>query len=145
MQQAAEAPLLLDTHVWIWLLDGTPGKLSAACLALLRRGSREDRLWISPISVWEVATLESKKRVTLSMDCRSWVEAGLRAPGVRLAEFSPAVAIDSAHLPGQLHGDPADRILVATARQRKAVLVTKDAAILSYAALGHVSALDAGA
>src|SRR6185503_5139887 len=100
-----------DTHVWIWLLDGVPGKLSAACLTVLRRASLEGRIWISAISVWEVVTLQSKGRLTLSLDCRTWVESGLRAPGVRLADLSPEVAIESAYLPGSFHGDPADRIL----------------------------------
>ena len=141
---ATDAPLLLDTHVWIWLLDGVKGKLSGNCLGALRRASREAQVWISAITIWEVATLEAKGKITLSMDCRAWVEAGLRAPGVRLAELAPSIAIDSTRLPGGFHADPADRILVATARQRKATLVTRDAAILEYSKLGHVDALDAG-
>jgi PIN domain nuclease of toxin-antitoxin system len=142
--ERADSPLLLDTHVWIWLLDGVRGKFSAACLSALRQGSQESRLWVSAISVWEVATLESKGRISLSLDCRAWVEAALRAPGVHLAEFSPSIALDSAGLPGSFHGDPADRILVATARQLGMTLVTKDEGILKYSGLGYVRALNAG-
>ncbi|MBI3665966.1 MAG: type II toxin-antitoxin system VapC family toxin [Acidobacteria bacterium] len=141
---ATDAPLLLDTHVWIWLLDGVKGRLSANCLTAMRRAARESQVWIAAITVWEVATLEAKGKITLSMDCRAWVEAGLRAPGVRFADLTPSIAIDSASLAGPLHGDPADRILVATARQLKAALVTRNAAILEYSTLGHVNALDAG-
>ena len=138
-------PLLLDTHVWIWLVDGARRKLSTSTVEALRQAGRESRVWVSAISVWEVATLEAKGRVSLSMDCRAWVEAGLKAPGVRFAELTPSIAIESTRLPGAFHGDPADRILVATARELKATLVTRDTLILRYARLGHVNALYAGA
>jgi PIN domain nuclease of toxin-antitoxin system len=111
----------------------------------LRKAARDARIWISAITVWEVAVLEAKRKITLSMDCRTWVEGGLSAPGVRFAELTPSIAIESAQLPGILHGDPADRILIATARQLKAILVTRDVSILEYGRLGHMSVLDAGA
>jgi PIN domain nuclease of toxin-antitoxin system len=134
--------LLLDTHVWFWLAEAIPGKLSPTCLARIRAASQDGEILISAISVWEVAILEAKARVLLSTGCHEWVRAALRGPGIELVELSPEIAIDSTRLPGGIHGDPADRILVATARQRNATLVTADRAILKYARSGHVRAAD---
>jgi PIN domain nuclease of toxin-antitoxin system len=130
--------LLLDTHIWIWLMDGAPGKLSANLRHRIQTASGKGQLYVSAISVWEVAALEAKGRITLSMDCRTWVDRALAAPGVQLAEVTPAIAVDSTRLPEGLHGDPADRILVATARSLHGTLVTQDRLILDYARKGHV-------
>lgn len=135
--------LLLDTHVWIWIAEGIPGKVSRSCLDQIRIASREQRLLVSAISVWEVANLDVKRRISLSENCIAWVYRGLRDYGIELAELSPEIAIDSTRLPNYLHGDPADRILVATARHRNATLVTGDRRILEYARSRHVRAVDA--
>jgi PIN domain nuclease of toxin-antitoxin system len=137
------ANLLLDTHVWIWLMDGAPGKLSPSTLQKIRHAAVKGQIYVSAISVWEVATLEAKGRITLSMDCRTWVDRALAAPGIQFAELTPAIAVDSTRLPGTLHGDPADRILVATARSLNGTLLTRDGPILTYAEQGHVRALAA--
>jgi PIN domain nuclease of toxin-antitoxin system len=135
--------LLLDTHVWIWLMNGTPGKLSPATLRRIQTAAGKGRVFISAISVWEVATLEARGRITLSMDCRAWVDRALAAPGIQFAAMTPDIAVDSARLPGVIHGDPADRILIATARALNSSLVTRDDQILSYSEKGHVRALAA--
>jgi PIN domain nuclease of toxin-antitoxin system len=135
--------LLLDTHVWIWLMDGTAGKLSSATLRKIQAAAGKGRVFVSAISVWEVATLEAKGRLTLSMDCRTWVDRALAAPGVQLATMTPDIAVDSSRLPGSIHGDPADRILIATARALNSSLVTRDDQILSYSRKGHVRTLAA--
>ena len=67
----------------------------------------------------------------------------LRAPGLDLAPIEPVIAIDSVRLPGDFHADPADRLVIATARHRRVPLVTADQAILAYAAEGHVQVIDA--
>jgi PIN domain nuclease of toxin-antitoxin system len=136
--------LLLDTHVWIWLMDGTAGKLSPGTLQKIQAAAGKGRVFVSAISVWEVATLEAKGRLTLSMDCRTWVDRALAAPGVQLAAMTPEIAVDSARLPGSIHGDPADRILIATARALNGSLVTRDDQILSYSRKGHVRTVAAG-
>lgn len=135
--------LLLDTHVWVWLMDGAAGKLSPATLRKIQTAAGKGRIFVSAISVWEVATLEAKGRLTFSMDCRAWVEQALAAPGVQFAELTPDIAVDSARLPGRMHGDPADRILIATARALNSTLVTHDGKILAYSEKGHVRALSA--
>jgi hypothetical protein len=86
----------------------------------------------------------AKGRLVLDRDVMEWVQATLALPGLRMAPLEPAVAVASTRLPGELHGDPADRLIVATARHLGATLVTADAALLAYARLGHVQALPAG-
>jgi PIN domain nuclease of toxin-antitoxin system len=78
------------------------------------------------------------------VDCREWVETALGKPGVHLAALEPAIAVDSTRLPELIRGDPADRILIATARRLGATLVTADHEILSYGRRGYVSVMDAG-
>jgi PIN domain nuclease of toxin-antitoxin system len=98
---------------------------------------------VSAISVWEVAMLEAKGRIRLSKDCLSWVNEALRAPGLGLIPMTPEIAVESSRLPGAFHGDPADRILVATARREGAILLTRDEKILAYGKAKHLSVMAA--
>jgi len=139
----SEPVLLLDTHVWIWIVEGVNGKLSPSCLDSVRAATGDRRLLISVISIWEVANLEAKGRISLSMECHAWVHQALTQYDIDLAELSPEIAIDSTRLPDYAHGDPADRILMATARHRNATLVTGDRRILEYARSHHVRAVNA--
>jgi len=91
------------------------------------------------MSVWELGMLESKGRIQLGISCTQWVEKALAQPGVALAPLTPAIAIESSNLPGSFHGDPADRIIVATARALKARLLTSDKNIRAYARQRHIS------
>ena len=124
--------LLLDTHVWIWLLNGEEGKIRASCLAAIDDAASRSSLLISVISVWEVGMLEAKGRISLSRDCLAWIEVALAQPGFSLAALTPEIAVHSSRLPGAFHGDPADRILMATARCEGATLVTKDKRLIAY-------------
>lgn len=134
--------LLLDTHVWLWLAFGTPEKIKPSTRRALEKASADEPLLISIISVWEVALLEAKHRVSLPMSVEAWVERALDRPDIRLVDLKhPRTVIDSCHLPGNFHSDPADRLLVATARSENAVLVTHDKKILDYGAAGHVKVL----
>ena len=135
--------LLLDTHVWIWMVQNAPGRIAAPVVDTMDRAAARGGLLVSAISVWEVAMLHAKGRIVLSLDLDEWVQRGLAAPGVRLAELTPEVLVESTRLPGSIHGDPADRMLVATARRMGAALVTRDGSLLSYAREGYVSVLDA--
>lgn len=137
-------PLLLDTHVWVWLMLGD-GRLGGASRRVLEEAVPDNRVLVSVISIWEIAMLESKGRLTLTADCESWVRDAFDAPGVKLAELTPHIAISSTRLPGIFHGDPADRMLMATARESDAILLTADEAILQYAAEGHVRVMRAEA
>lgn len=137
--------LLLDTHVWIWTAEPIPGKLSPSCVEKIRVAGRAGQLLISAISVWEVAILDAKQRILLSTGCHEWVREALRGPGIEFVDLTPEIAIDSTRLPEGFHADPADRILIATARNRNAVLVTADHAIIKYSHSKHVRVLDARA
>lgn len=84
--------------------------------------------------------LVAKGRLALDRDVAEWIAAALALPGMRLAHLEPSIAIDATRLPGEIHGDPADRLIVATARHHAATLVTDDQQILAYSAFGHLRA-----
>lgn len=139
------SPLLLDTHIWIWLMDGVADKLPARVRARIQVAADRGLVYVSAMSVWEVAMLEARKQLTLSVELSAWADRALAAPGVQLAPFSSEIAIDSTRLPGRIHGDPADRILIATARHLNAALVTCDRRILDYSQGGYVKTFAAEA
>jgi len=135
--------LLLDTHCWIWAQLGLIQQLSRAALQSIRDAEREGNLRISVISIWELAMLEKRGRVALPMNVQTWMEQALSKPGIAVTPLTPEIAIESVHLPGEIHGDPADRMLVATARVLSARLVTKDAQLIRYSRQRHVRAVEA--
>ena len=120
---------LLDTHVLIWWLTDS-ARLSPAQREAIASASAASPLLVSGISLWEVATLHSLGRVRLSVPLRDWLEAAVAPPLVRLHGISPAIAAELAALPDSFHRDPADRILVATARVLGATLLTQDRRIV---------------
>ena len=135
--------LLEATHCWIWAQRGLIQQLSRMALQSIKDGERDGNLRISVISIWELAMLEKRGRVALPMNVRTWVEQALSKPGIAVAPLTPEIAIESVHLPGEMHGDPADRMLVATARVLGATLVTKDAQLIRYSRQRHVRAIEA--
>jgi PIN domain nuclease of toxin-antitoxin system len=135
--------LLLDTHCWIWAQLGLVQQLSRAALQSIKDAEREGNLRISVISIWELAMLEKRGRLALPMNIRMWVEQALSKPGIAVAPLTPEIALESVHLPGEMHGDPADRMLLATARVLGARLVTKDAQLIRYSRQRYVRALEA--
>ncbi len=99
---------------------------------------------VSPITAWEIGLLARPGRrgeTLFQPDPKAWFARVLASPGFRPAPFDADIAIDSTRLPEPFHADPADRLLVATARHLNARFVTRDRAILDYAALGHVDAV----
>lgn len=116
---------LLDTHVLIWWLQGD-GPLSSAQQRVLDAADRDSPLRVSDISLWEIATLHSLGRIRLTLPLRDWLEKATAPPLVRRHGISPAIAAEVAALPDSFHRDPADRILVATARILGATLLTQD-------------------
>jgi len=120
---------LLDTHVVLWWL-GPSSRLSPAQREVLAAARAEEPLLVSDISLWEIATLHSLGRIRLKLPLREWLEKATAAPLVRRLGISPAVAAEVATLPDTFHRDPADRILVATARVFGATLLTQDERIL---------------
>lgn len=132
-----EHTLVLDTHIWVWLMEGAPD-LTPGLRKRVEACARQGELLVSAISAWEVGMLEAKGRIAFDQECVAWVKDAFSAPGIRLAPLEPDIAVASTRLPGDFHGDPADRIIVATARAHACPLVTADAAIIAYAESGFV-------
>ena len=132
-----EPALLLDTHCWVWMQLGLTSRFAPASLRTIERAAHAGGLGISMISVWEVGMLEAKGRLELRMSCAEWVRAALATPGLSLVPMNTEIAIESSRLPGNYPGDPADRILIATARITGAKLMTKDRKMLDYSRQGH--------
>jgi PIN domain nuclease of toxin-antitoxin system len=113
---------VLDTHVWVWTCAGDARAQAMAPF----KGTP----MVSAISIWEVSMLESKGRLTLDPDLESWITTNLSPPFV-LEPLSPAVSVQSCRLP-DFHGDPADRLIVATAIECGVPLVTADRQIIDW-------------
>lgn len=131
--------VLLDTCAVIWLANGD-AMAPAARQAIVRAGLAGG-VFVSPVSAWEVGLLASPARaspVGFLPDPATWFRRVMAAPAVKPAPFTPDIAIASSFLPGGLHGDSADRLIVATARHLGVPVVTRDAKIQAYAAAGHV-------
>ena len=137
-----DRPVLLDTHVWVWLMEGRAG-VNPEAVQLMERAGEESFLRVSVISAWEVGMLEARGRIRFDIPCEEWVENAFGLPGLSLMPLTPSICVRCSRLPGVFHGDPADRLIVATARELGAVLLTRDELILQYAALGHLRALAA--
>jgi PIN domain nuclease of toxin-antitoxin system len=121
-----------DTHALIWWLDARRN-LSRAQSRALAQVSETNPLLISDISLWEIATLFELGRIRLGVPLRDWLERATAAPLVQRVGMSPVVAAEVASLPSSFHRDPADRIIVASARVHGAKLVTSDRRIADAA------------
>lgn len=141
-EPARQELLLLDAHTLVWLMFGDE-RLGKRADASIEGAAQDNRLVISAITPWEVALLVSKKRINLYRDVLEWVREALSKPGVTLVGLEPEIAVMSTHLPFEMHSDPADRILVATARKLGATLVTADRALLKLAEKKHFRVMDA--
>ncbi|MYA34814.1 MAG: type II toxin-antitoxin system VapC family toxin [Gemmatimonadales bacterium] len=120
---------LLDTHVLIWWLNDV-SRLSPRQRRVVSSAHAESPLLVSDISLWEVAMLQDLGRIQLAIPLREWLEKAVAPPLVRRQGISPAIATELSALPASFHGDPADRILVATARVLGAKLLTHDRRIV---------------
>lgn len=109
-----------------------PSRLSETVLDLITRSGGYDELLLSAISPWEFSKLLEKKRLSITMDPARWIDEALMMPKLRLIPLSPRVAYQSTCLPGVFHDDPADQIIVATARLENAILLTKDERTRKY-------------
>jgi PIN domain nuclease of toxin-antitoxin system len=132
--------LLLDTHALIWAFNN--GDLSSDALAAI------DQLWtdggqlmVSKISAWEIGMLVRRGRLSLPASPLRWFNGVLSMPGAMLTDLTPEILIEASGLPDCPMRDPADQILVATARALDLPIMTRDRVILSYASEGHVRAI----
>ena len=122
--------IVLDTHIWIWWVHGD-AQLPEHYETVIQQ--QEDQgLGISAISCWEVAKLVEYGRLKLPAPVGQWLDQALAYPGIRFLELTPQIAVESTQLPGSFHRDPADQIIVATARVYACPIVTLDERILAY-------------
>lgn len=119
--------IILDTHAWIWWTSESPNLSEKAADAI----KNASQIGIPAICCWELAMLESKKRIGLNIDAQVWIDLALQKEKVQLIPLSPEIAVLSTRLPQEFHGDPADRIIVASSLVNKAPLVSKDTKISS--------------
>ena len=128
-----DGPLLLDTHVWIWHVEGDAGQMAPETTGLLDRSGARSRLFVSDISYWEVAVKAAKGKITFAVDVAAWLQRAEQAPGIRFRPLTQPVLFQSTRLTGTVHNDPADRMLIAMAQLHGVPLVTADRLIIEYA------------
>jgi len=139
-----EEPLLLDTHIWLWYLEGAEQGLPSAAVELLRHANRAHQLLVSDISLWEIGTKVAKGRLRLALDVSLWLARAERAPGITFLPLDRPTLLLSTALPGEIHGDLADRMLIASAVLHRCALVTADRTIIGYArGAGPLTVIDA--
>jgi PIN domain nuclease of toxin-antitoxin system len=132
--------LLLDTCAAIWIAENAP-LADEAVQAIDQAGDEGNPVLMSPISAWEIGLLVTRGRLSLPVNAQAWFDRLIETPNVKLADLPTAVLIASSFLPGAPPRDPADRIMIATAREQNLTIVTRDRHMLNYAATGHVHAL----
>ena len=124
--------IVIDTHVLVWWVSES-GTLSTAAKRALKNATKSgSEVLISSISAWEIAMLVEKGRLVLSMDVERWLDEVAQIDGVRFVPVDNEIGIKSAVLPGTFHKDPADRMIVATARKLAVPLITADEKIIRY-------------
>lgn len=129
--QSVTSGLLFDTHALLWLVNGD-SQLGLKSRRIINEASEKKQLFVSTISIWEIAMLHAKERIDLGKSTIIWVNEVLQATGANLLVLTPEIAVLSCELPDHFHGDPADRILIATAKHQDLTLLTKDEKILQY-------------
>jgi len=122
---------VLDTHVWVWW-HMHPKKLSKRVRSIISHPDQYEELLLSAISPWEFSKLLEKKRIGISCDPAEWIREALEMPKLRLVPLTPTLSYRSTTLPPPFHEDPADQIIVATAREENATVMTKDKLIQEY-------------
>jgi PIN domain nuclease of toxin-antitoxin system len=135
------AIVLLDTCAAVWI--GNRAAITPSAMQAIRTAARTAGILVSTVTGWEIglATTRARHPLVLLPTAQSWFADLLARPGFRAVPLEPEVALSASYLPGNFHRDPADRLLIATARELGAPLVTRDRRILDYAAQGHVDAI----
>lgn len=122
---------LLDTHIWIWWNTNIQ-KLSSEIKNIIADPDNYEEILLSAISIWEFCKLLEKGKIGISTDPLDWINMAVDITGLRIVPLSPVIAYKSTSLPQPFHNDPADQIIVATAREENATILTKNQKILDY-------------
>ncbi len=131
--------ILLDTHTFIWYVNGN--EISKKARATIDSAIQAHCIYLAAISLWEVSMLEAKQRIVLEMPCLEWMNRAIRELHLQILPITPSIALESCHLPGNFHGDPADRLIVGTARSEGMTLVTRDSNILEFSKAKFLSTI----
>jgi len=123
--------IVLDTHVLLWWVSN-PEQLSKKARSTIERTISEGSIYISSISAWEIAMLIERKRLALTMDVKDWITRCEAIPYIKFVPVTNGIAIKAVQLTGDIHNDPADRIIVATALSMGVALVTMDQKLRNY-------------
>ncbi len=124
--------IVLDTHVLVWWVSGIEKLSLSAKKAIAKHQAVERSILVSSITAWEIAMLVEKGRLTLNMDVDTWLLEVGKIPSVKFVPVDNVIGVKSTSLPGAFHKDPADRMIVALARQGSYPLITADEKILTY-------------
>jgi PIN domain nuclease of toxin-antitoxin system len=128
--------IVIDTHVWLWWVNNDP-KLKAPVRTLI---DAESDIRVSAISLFELSMAVAAKRVVLNPSPREWFAAAQSAPQIRIEPLTDEICLESVSLPGEIHRDPADRLIVALARMLNAALVTADGKLLKFDGVQTIAA-----
>ena len=131
--------LLLDTCALIWTVNDEA--VAPQARKSIARAALAGELYLSPVSAWEIGLLVRRGKLRLAISAEKYVERAFRLPGTRVAPLTPEVAVRSSYLPGDLHSDPADRLLISTALEMGLRLVTRDERLLAYGESGFAAVL----
>jgi PIN domain nuclease of toxin-antitoxin system len=124
-------PAVLDTHALIWWVT-EDRRLSARARTAVGRAAARGELFVSMISLWEIAKLVEKGQLAFNQPLDAWLDAALATTGLQVAELTQRILLDSCRLPPPFHDDPADQIIVSTTRVLSATLITRDARLRDY-------------
>jgi len=123
--------IIIDTHVLLWWINDQ-NKLSEKAVNIINEQIDKGVILVSSISIWEICLLIKKDKISLNLDLDRWIEKVEKLPFLRFIPVNNQIAQKSVNLPGVFHSDPADRIMVATAREKGAVFITSDEKIRKY-------------
>lgn len=123
--------IIIDTHILLWWINDQ-NKLSEKAIKIINQQIDRDVILVSSISIWEICLLIKKDRISLNLDLDRWIEKIENLPFLRFIPVDNQIAQKSVNLPGTFHSDPADRIIVATAREKGTALITSDKKIRKY-------------
>ena len=130
--------VLLDTHILIWYVEGD-NHLKKQHLDIIEKARQQNKLYISAISIWEITMLSEKERIVLSVTLSEWIDKALSTEGLNIIDLSTNILIESCQLPHYPHKDPADRMIIATARHLSISLMTFDNKMIEYADKGYLT------
>jgi len=141
MDNPENGGVVLDTHVFVWLMTGDSALANSSALSPVVKAASESKLLLSGISLWELAKLEQLGRIKVSIPFSDWLDQAIQTPGLCVTGITPHIGVDASRLPEPFAGDPVDRILAATARVRRATLVTADPLLIQYGTTGNLTVL----